>query len=218
MPLIALNKKTNERVDISEFDEPAFQLRANDLACPLCESRMMVVSAVKDTGGYTKRIAHFRHHRINDCIYTAYGAGESEQHRQAKLWLREQLLKESGFRVPVELEYHIAEVSRIADVAQIFPTGWIVVHEIQLATITVQNLDARSRDYLVAGCDVIWYLGGKARTEANLIWAEAFQGFRAIIHFEENRDESDRFEQDNGAEGGVPAIVARNNGQDHRHN
>lgn len=217
MPLIALNKNSNERIDITTYAQPLTQLKADDLACPLCESRMMVVSAVRNAHGQIQRIAHFRHHRINDCIYTAYSAGESEQHRAAKVWLREQLLKEAGWQVPVELEYHLPDVARIADVAQLFPTGWIVVHEIQLAAISILNLEARTRDYLMAGCDVIWYLGRDALTPTNLNWVREFQGFEAAMVWRGESDESDRFSSDNvGLVDSLAPAAPNGNGQAQR--
>lgn len=194
MPLIAMDKATEERVDITRIENPRMVLKADDLVCPICYSHMIVVSATV-LGGAVVRMAHFRHHDLGDCPYTAYGAGESEEHRTAKAWLRDMLLKESGFKVPVELEYHLPQVGRIADIAQLFPTGWIVVHEIQLASITPETLAARTRDYMEAGCDVIWYLGNNADRPANREWVREFQGFYAQISWEGYTVENHRFEQ-----------------------
>jgi competence CoiA-like predicted nuclease len=95
--------------------------------------------------------------------------------------------------VPIHLEYHLPEVGRIADVAQLFPNGWIVVHEIQLAGITTLSLTERTQDYMTAGCDVIWYLGNNADTPANREWAKRFQGFIAHVELEVEHVEYNRF-------------------------
>lgn len=174
MPFIAMNKESGQRVDITGYADPRGDLYAYDLVCPVCSSPMVVVAGAI-------RIAHFRHKNVEGCPFTAYSAGESEEHRAAKLFLREWLVKESGFRVPVELEYHLPEVGRIADLIQLFPNGWRVVHEVQLASITIETLQQRSDDYLAAGCDVIWYLGGKAHTPANIEWVRRFQQVDAAI-------------------------------------
>ncbi len=62
----------------------------------------------------------------------------------------------------IEYEFPIPEVRRIADVVAKFPNGWIVAHECQLASITVEELEKRTEDYLYAGVDVIWWLGKAA--------------------------------------------------------
>ena len=66
---------------------------------------------------------------------------------------------------------------RIADVAVLFPNGWRVAHECQLAAITTQELTQRTEDYLHAGVDVIWWLGKSAATPANIAWCLEQRGF-----------------------------------------
>lgn len=193
MPLVAMDKNTRQRLDIVGVENPREVFVAEDLVCPICSSPMIIVSA-SVLAGEVVRIAHFRHHDIRDCPYTAYGKGESEEHLSAKAWLRDMLRRDAGFAVPVELEFHLPQIGRIADVAQIFPNGWIVVHEIQLASITPEMLNQRSSDYLAAGCDVVWYLGKNAATRTNRDWVREFQGFEALIQWEEYRVDRHRIE------------------------
>lgn len=166
MPLVAQNKQTGERIDITRYKNPRIEIPAASVVCPECQYPMVLKAGMI-------KIAHFAHKPGSNC---SYGVGESADHLALKNYLIEWFRAETDeqFNVAVEPEYKIG--NRRADVAQIFPTGWIVAHEVQLASITVEELEQRTRDYLTAGCDVIWYLGKSAFTPANCAWVERYQG------------------------------------------
>lgn len=172
MPLVAINRSTGERIDVTVYDDPRSQVPVNGLMCPECKSPMMLKAG-------TIKIAHFAHKANSNC---EYGQGETRQHLEGKrmiaAWLRKTMPKSK-----VELEYPIA--NRRADIAQIFPNGWIMVHEIQLASITVEKLWERTRDYMEAGCDSFWYFGERTATPANKQWAMDHQGRVLYLRFTE---------------------------------
>jgi competence CoiA-like predicted nuclease len=90
----------------------------------------------------------------------------------AKAFLRDRLNEEflEYTNVQFELEVKVPEVMRIADVMATFPMGWRIAHEVQLASITVAQLEERTDDYVRAGVDVVWWLGKSADTPANRNW------------------------------------------------
>lgn len=173
MPLVAHDGQTGQRIDITLYKNPRVELPTSNIVCPECNSPMVLKAGVI-------KMAHFAHKPGSNC---SYGCGESLEHMTAKrmvaTWLRGEM---SG--CVVEPEYSIS--NRRADLAQIFPNGWIVVHEIQLASITTEELQKRTDDYMNAGCDVIWYFGKKTSTPANRTWAERFQGQVLVLEFRES--------------------------------
>jgi len=64
----------------------------------------------------------------------------------------------------------VPEAGRIADVLITYPNRWKTVYEIQLASITWDELSARTKDYEQAGIDVVWFLGKNADTSYNRTW------------------------------------------------
>mgnify|MGYP001952948993 CR=1 FL=1 len=76
------------------------------------------------------------------------------------------------------------EVKRIIDIAMIFPNGWIVAHEIQLSSITTENLENRTNDYRKLGIDVFWWFGKSADKKANREWAIEKYGQSLSINYE----------------------------------
>jgi hypothetical protein len=115
---------------------------------------------------------HFAHRPRTECDTRWAWHPESEEHLLGKTVIaqrvREEYADHEGMRV--EYEVPIAEVWRIADVMAIFPNGWRIAHECQLASITVEDLQERTEDYLHAGVDVCWWLGKSAATGANREW------------------------------------------------
>jgi hypothetical protein len=59
---------------------------------------------------------------------------------------------------------------RIADVAFLYPGGFCTVIEIQLASITPEELEARTHDYESIGVECYWWLGKSAATTPNIHW------------------------------------------------
>lgn len=100
---------------------------------------------------------------------------ESPEHLRGKAHLA-QLLKDAlvGYSsAPVFLEYPLPEAGqhgRIADVAVVFPSGYVLVYECQLASISVEEISQRTTDYANAGVEVVWFLGGKASTPTIQDW------------------------------------------------
>lgn len=177
MPLVAHDGVTGNRIDITLYENPRSELPTSNIVCPECQSPMILkAGAIK--------VAHFAHKPGSNC---SYGRGETPEHIAAKrmlaAWLRSEMQGCS-----VELEYPIA--NRRGDLAQMFPNGWIVVHEIQLASITTEELQKRTDDYMNAGCDVIWYFGNKTYTPANRAWSERFQGMTILLEFKGSTHDS----------------------------
>lgn len=173
MPFTAKDRQTDAYIDITLFDDPRNQLCAGDMVCPVCGSQMIIRAGAI-------RAAHFAHRPDPErgCIYADYAAGETPEHREGKLFIRD-WLRESFPGVEVQLEHAIrqdGQVIRIADVIQLFPRGWRIVYELQLASITTGTLSDRTRDYLACGCDVVWILGRDANTDINRRWCEREQG------------------------------------------
>ena len=160
MPFIAMNKATRKRIDITSIEHPRLELKPGEFVCQTCGASMIIKA------GLIKR-AHFAH--ASTCT-SPYGSHpESPEHREAKMYLKTQLPARFEDYKEVRLEYEvpIKEVKRIVDLLAIFPNGHKVAHEIQLASITNEQLEARTKDYERAGIDVIWWLGKSANSTAN---------------------------------------------------
>ena len=80
----------------------------------------------------------------------------------------------------VEYEVPVAtrESHRVIDVCVAYPCGWREAHECQLAAITPEELEIRTRDYLDAGIDCVWWLGEGSRADRpeNREWLYRKQG------------------------------------------
>jgi len=177
MPFIAINKETKERIDITKLSQPRRDLSASEIVCQLCGSPMIVKA------GLVMR-HHFAHKA--KCVSDYGSHPESLEHRAGKQFLADNLPHIYGdfLRIEPLIEYPIAEVRRIADVMLCFPNGWRVAHEVQLASIATEELDARTQDYLLAGVDLFWWFGKSADTPANRAWAQRRFGCVGRIEFE----------------------------------
>lgn len=177
MPFIALHKETRERIDITQIERPRDVLKSGDCVCQLCDARLIIKA------GFVMR-AHFAHYASCDTDY--HTQPESQEHREAKVFLATRLKeahKEYASAV-IEYEVPIPEVKRIADLLVTFPTGWKVAHEIQLASITSEDLEARTNDYARAGIDAVWWLGKSANTPANRAWARKTFGYVLTLNID----------------------------------
>jgi competence CoiA-like predicted nuclease len=170
MPLIARDRQTRDRIDITRIANPRETLKAADIMCQFCEQPMII------RAGLIVR-PHFAHKAA--CPTTYIGHPESTEHLLGKLMVAERLLQymPDYAAAQIEFEYPIPEVNRIADIMVVFPCGWRVAHEVQLASITTEVLQQRTKDYLNAGIDVFWWLGKHADTPANRAWCEQSSGF-----------------------------------------
>lgn len=174
MPFIALDRETRERIDITRITSPREELKSGNVLCQLCEEPMIVKAGLIVA-------PHFAHYQACESDYIT--APESAEHRQAKRQLVCKLreLFAEYTNAEIELEVPIPEIRRVADVLATFPMGWRVAHEIQLASITTENLKDRTNDYSRAGIDVTWWLGQNANTPANRAWCVRTFGFSLSI-------------------------------------
>lgn len=170
MPLIALDKETRKRIDITKIANPRSELSPGKQICQLCGTDMIIVAG-------PQKIHHFRHKVACTSDYEQHP--ESYEHLHTKAIIAEKVskwMKEFTNATP-ELEVPIPEVKRVADVMFTFPNGWRVAHEIQLASISVADLEKRTDDYLRAGIDVFWWLGNRADVQQNREWCTERFGF-----------------------------------------
>gem|GEM_PF-2511317 len=82
--------------------------------------------------------------------------------------LREQYIEYTDAQIAYEVP--IPEVKRVADILIVFPLGWRIAHEVQLAAISLAELRERTEEYERAGIDVVWWLGKAADTQSNRLW------------------------------------------------
>lgn len=178
MPLVARDRRTGQRVDITSVEDPRGTFSPSQLECQLCGGEMVVVAGLI-------RTHHFRHKAA--CSDSSWGRHpESFEHLRTKTavarYARE-WFGELTHAVP-ELEVPIPEVRRVADVLFTFPNGWRLACEVQLASITIEQLQQRTDDYLRAGIDALWWLGRAADTPANRAWSIGQYGFVLQLHYE----------------------------------
>jgi competence protein CoiA len=178
--LVAIDKDTNNRIEAPSFTN-GHQIRMQfpHLKCPFCESDVFP----RDRQGF---LLHFVHK--TGCTTTLEHHPESIEHLKGKAYLAQRLsqeLKQHG-SIDVFLEYVIPEAGehgRIADVAAVFPTGYVLVYECQLASITTDQLQKRTDDYASAGADVVWWFGKAANNYTNKEWSLANFGVYLELGF-----------------------------------
>jgi competence CoiA-like predicted nuclease len=175
VPFIACHRETQARIDITQYRRPRSELKPGDCQCPLCNGRLSIREP-------TNRRAHF-YHLSGPCTTSLQLHPESEEHLEGKRYLKEHLAKIFHEYTAARLEYEvpIREIRRVADLLVVFPNGWRIAHEVQLAAITPQELEERTDDYAQAGIDVYWWLGGRADTAANHNWCFERFGFSLTI-------------------------------------
>ena len=187
MPLVAKNQN-GERVCSLDF-KSANEIRSlypkKSLSCPFCESLMFP----REQRG---SIVHFYHYR--QCTSQIQHHPESREHFAGKQLLADVLRKETeGLNVEILVEYPIPKAGlhgRIADVAAIFPTGYVLIYECQLAAITIENLEQRTLDYFEEGCDVVWFFGKSADVRINHEWAKSrlYCSHKLIFSYESKQE------------------------------
>lgn len=185
MPLKALDKQTNQPVYSFLYDSK-LELIANhpSLICPFSG----IDCFARSRGGY---VLHFvRKYQPERDEYDSHP--ESIPHLMAKEHIYREFIRMreknsdryKGFQI--ELEYPITlgqqKRKRIADVMIIAPDGSpITAIEVQLATITEQELEERTNDYEKLGIDCIWYFGDKNNKSHIRSWSVDKSGtFRTI--------------------------------------
>ena len=195
MPFVAKRRSTGERIDITKVSDPRRELDRKDLQCQFCEADMVLKA------GQILR-PHFAHKKKCNSEYRSHP--ESIDHLSAKAEIAYLLKHKWGDEVDVEFEYALPERKRIADVMVIWKTGWMQAHEIQLAGISMQELEERTNDYRAEGIDVIWWLGKRAATEHNREWCRNSIGEYGSLEFHRNT-KSVRLERPEGRESGLQA-------------
>jgi competence CoiA-like predicted nuclease len=181
MPFIAIDKISGNRIDILTVSNPRYTLKSSDCTCQLCGERMFIKA------GPLIR-PHFSHYADCKSDYKPSHA-ETPEHLFSKIQLR-QLLKEQFEnlnQIEIDYEVPIPEIRRVADVLVTFPMGWRMAHEIQLANISLEELEERTNDYLRSGIDVYWWLGKSADNFQNRSWCIDKFGFSLSISFTINK-------------------------------
>lgn len=183
VPFTAIDQETGERVDLFTSPLAKTDLLNRVFICPVCGDRMIARSSFLRSG--TQVRAHFAHKPAADCLYAMYAQGETAEHRAGKEWVVARLKDVVGEEVTCEIytEYHLKQIRRIADVILLTPGGYNHVFEVQLASISVEDLEQRTNDYMSVGCDVTWIIGGRADTQENRLWVADHQGDVHVIQF-----------------------------------
>ena len=187
MPFTAEAKNgsdTWERVDITKFEAPKFDLKNYELRCadPDCHAKMFIRQGIDIA-------PHFYHApgaAATNCLFT--GTGESEDHRLGKLTIAQKLRGHryyAGADINLEVIIDCAGVKRIVDVLVTSPDGSTEAHEIQLARTSIQECEVRTNDYIRAGIGgVIWWFGGSNANDSALrTWAERTCGACGVLGF-----------------------------------
>lgn len=175
MPFVAMRKSTGERINILEMKDPRLVIEKGDLVCPLCGVEFLVVAG-------PCVVRHFRHKVL--CTSTIDRHPESAKHLVGKWHVWDYCQKMYGDDVRVDFEVNVSEVNRQADLMVSFPTGYREAHEIQLSSISRDQLRQRTVDYRKAGIDsVVWWFGESANTQANRDWAVDTFGDVRVITF-----------------------------------
>lgn len=176
MPFVARHKQTGNRIDITTIEHPRQMFKLGECVCPLCGTDFLIKAGLIT-------VPHFAHKIICQSDWQTHP--ESAEHRAGKLYLKNNLavLVPEYKGADIRLEVPIPQVKRVADVLVKLPAGWGIVHEVQLAKITTEELDARTEDYNNAGLDVVWWFGKSAATLANQRWSENVFGFYLSLYF-----------------------------------
>lgn len=189
MPFVAIaspkgQPDKKQRVVIYSFKNPRAELSGYDLACPLCGACMSVRQG-------DINIPHFWH--PEGC--TGGGEGESLEHEVGKDAIYHFLLKSEQYKgANIDFEHWFDSVRRRADVFVKLPDGGSEVHEMQLAYITPEELQARTNDYFRSGVnDVHWWLGGKANNDRNKQWCKDNLGYIDIASIQESVDDKPQY-------------------------
>ena len=180
MPFVA-EQQDHSRVDITDYSTPKLQLDGLLLHCPYCHSKFTIVATEKTT-------PHFRHRaRCPDSVAQSYFSGETEEHRQAKRFLKLLCLKHLGkyTQAHPELEVRDEICNRIADLMISYQFGYRQAIEAQLSRVDVSNIHERTESYLKAGIDVIWFLGPNCRDERILDYLTREIGIYCFIDIEQ---------------------------------
>lgn len=183
MPLKGKHAGTGEEAIVTDaFDRLREWHMAGQLVCPFCDGAMVTVREAQRLGDWVQ--AYLRHKVV--CTTTYAHHPESQDHLTAKEWIRAHMAEQYGYRVAsADVEVRMPEINRIADVCFTLTNGDRVVHEAQLAAISIDELEARTNDYQSLGYSIVWHLGKAADTGANKQWAFRRLGGCEVLTFDE---------------------------------
>lgn len=182
--LTAINKQTGEKIKAVQYGTGhalRSQFSLGDLVCPFCDE----IVFPRERKGF---VLHFVHR--HPCTSTLDRHPESPEHEQGKLelakFLRQQIQDDPQKVATIEVEYRMPECGqngRVADVALVYENKNLLICECQLAKITTDELEQRTKDYYAAGADVLWFLGGEADTTENRAWLRSMFGSVGRLKF-----------------------------------
>lgn len=122
------------------------------------------------------RALHFRHASKPHTEYRTHP--ESKLHQEGKAYIIKTLLSEMDEaekrNIKIVAEYPLPEIKRIADVAVIYPDGFVHIHECQLAYQSTDDFESRTLDYESIGYEVSWWIGKDADIAVNREWLKEF--------------------------------------------
>jgi competence CoiA-like predicted nuclease len=175
--LKAKYKDTNKVLNILDHENPRMSIKKESLVCRLCEEPLGIRQGLI-------RTKHFYH--LSPCSSDYKSHPESPEHLLGKELISKHIKEywQEYSDATIELEYILPEIKRVADIALIFPNGWVVVHEIQLSSITTENLIQRTKDYESIGIDTFWWLGHRADSKTNQDWCIKKYGYSLSIEYE----------------------------------
>lgn len=171
MPLTAIAhlESENKLIDITEYTNPKLKFTTTKFTCPECGWPM----GIRHTLAVTAHFAHYPGNHERSC---SLAAGESTEHRAAKVKIRDFLkLHDLYKQCRFQFEYDIAGIRR-ADLVAVFPDGMIEAHEIQLSGLSLATLIQRTQDYEKHGIAIFWWLGEKANKDDIKSWLYSHYG------------------------------------------
>lgn len=186
MPLKGKNSETGEEALVFEdYDRLYLWKCAGALICPFCGETLVTVRDHIRAGDWVK--AYLRHK--GECSTTYAHHPESPEHLAAKAWIKQYIPIKYGYDLAdADCEVRMPEINRIADVCFTLADGERIVHEAQLAPISIDDLEARTNDYQSLGYSVIWHFGKSADTATNKVWATRRLGGCSRLTFDEQID------------------------------
>lgn len=172
-----------EALIVDRFEDIRAWHFAGVLVCPFCDEPVVPVREHQRAGAWVQ--AYLRHQ--GTCSTGLAHHPESPEHHAAKRWIRDTIPGVYGYPVALsDLEVRMPEINRIADVCFTLESGERIVHEAQLAAISVDELEARTNDYQSLGYAVVWHFGKSAATDTNKQWAFRRLGGCEVLTFEEH--------------------------------
>lgn len=178
------NKRTGEEAFVfSQFDLLREWHKAGELVCPFCDGELVTNIEHLRQGDWVR--AYLRHK--SECSTTLEHHPESPEHLSSKKKILETAAARFGYDLAnADCEVRMPEINRIADVCFTLKTGEKIVHEAQLASISTDELEARTNDYQKLGYGIIWHLGKSADTQTNRRWVWKRLGGCCLLGFNES--------------------------------